>query len=44
MTKHRFQRYFLTGLLAWLPLVITVWMLLWLLQLIDSIFAYIVKQ
>ena len=44
MTKHRFQRYFLTGLLAWLPLVITVWMLLWLLQLIDSIFAYIVQQ
>lgn len=44
MSKHRFQRYFLTGLLTWLPLVITVWVLLWLLQLIDSIFAYVVKQ
>lgn len=31
-------------MLTWLPLVITVWVLLWLMQLIDSIFAYIVKQ
>ena len=44
MLKHRIQRYFLTGLLTWLPLVITVWVLIWLLGLIDSIFVRIVEQ
>lgn len=44
MLKNRLQRYFLTGLLSWLPLVITVWVLLWLMRLIDSVFAHIVKQ
>lgn len=44
MFKNRLQRYFLTGLLTWLPLVITVWVLIWLMGLIDSIFTHIVKQ
>ena len=42
MFKYRLRRYFFTGLLTWLPLVITVWVLIWLLGLIDSIFTYIV--
>lgn len=33
------KRYLLAGLLAWLPLTITVWVLLWVLGLMDGIFA-----
>lgn len=44
MAKNRLQKYFLTGLLTWLPLVITVWVLVKLMGLIDSIFAYVVQQ
>jgi uncharacterized membrane protein len=34
-----FKKYLITGLLVWLPLAITVWVLLWLVGLIDGIFA-----
>jgi len=37
--KHRsFKQYFITGLLVWLPMGITVWVLTWLLGLLDGIF------
>ena len=33
------KKYLLTGLLVWLPLAITIWVLLWLIGLLDSIFG-----
>ncbi|WP_322993740.1 DUF502 domain-containing protein [Limnohabitans sp.] len=37
--KHRsFKQYFITGLLVWLPLAITVWVLMWLVGLLDAVF------
>jgi uncharacterized membrane protein len=36
--KHRIKNYFITGLLVWLPLAITVWILLWLVGMLDGIF------
>ncbi len=33
------KKYLLTGLLAWLPLTITIWVLLWLMGLLDAIFG-----
>ncbi len=33
------KKYLLTGLLVWLPLAISVWVILWLVGLLDSIFA-----
>lgn len=32
------KKYFLAGLLVWLPLAITIWVLLWLVGLLDSVF------
>ncbi len=37
-----FRKYLLAGLLVWLPLAITVWVLLWVLGLMDGIFAGVV--
>jgi uncharacterized membrane protein len=34
----RLRHYFVTGLLVWLPMGITVWVLTWLVGLLDSIF------
>lgn len=34
-----FKKYLLTGLLVWLPLAITTWVLLWLVGLLDGIFV-----
>lgn len=39
MPKTSFKKYFIAGLLTWLPLVVTVWMLLWLLSLFDKVFT-----
>ena len=39
--KRRIQQYFVTGLLVWLPMGITVWILLWLMGLLDGIFLAI---
>jgi len=36
--KHHLKQYFITGLLVWLPLAITVWVLLWLVGMLDGIF------
>ena len=33
------RKYLLTGLLVWLPLAITIWVLLWLVGLLDAIFG-----
>lgn len=33
------KKYLITGLLAWLPLALTIWVLLWLVGLLDSIFG-----
>ena len=33
------KKYLLTGLLAWLPLSLTIWVLLWLINLLDGIFG-----
>ena len=33
------KKYLLTGLLVWLPLAITIWVLLWLVALLDAIFG-----
>ena len=34
---HRVRRYIVAGLLVWLPLAITIWVLLWLLGLMLSL-------
>lgn len=36
------KKYLLTGLLVWLPLAITVWVLLWVMDLLDGIFVGVV--
>lgn len=33
------RKYLITGLLAWLPLAVTVWVVLWLVGLLDGIFG-----
>lgn len=33
------KKYLITGLLVWLPLAITVWVMLWLVGLLDSVFG-----
>ena len=33
------KKYLLTGLLVWLPLAITVWVMLWLIGMLDAIFG-----
>lgn len=33
------KKYLLTGLLVWLPLAITIWVLLWLVGILDAIFG-----
>jgi uncharacterized membrane protein len=38
MKQRSFKQYFITGLLVWLPMGITVWVLMWLVGLLDSIF------
>lgn len=34
-----FRKYLITGLLVWLPLAITVWVMLWLVGLLDGVFG-----
>lgn len=33
------KKYLLTGLMVWLPLAITIWVLLWLVGMLDAIFG-----
>lgn len=37
------KKYLLTGLLVWLPLAITIWVLLWLVGLLDGIFIGVIS-
>jgi uncharacterized membrane protein len=34
-----FKKYLITGLLVWLPLAITVWVILWMVNILDGIFG-----
>lgn len=34
-----FKKYMLTGLMVWLPLAITIWVLLWLIGMLDAVFG-----
>lgn len=36
--KRHLKQYFITGLLVWLPMGITVWVLMWMVGLLDGIF------
>jgi uncharacterized membrane protein len=36
-----FKKYLLAGLLVWLPLTVTVWLLTWLVSSLDSVFALV---
>ena len=38
MKKRSFKQYFITGLLVWLPMGVTVWVILWLVGMLDAIF------
>ncbi len=38
-----YKKYLLTGLLVWLPLAVTVWILSWLLGLLDAIFLAVLS-
>ena len=38
MMMSRLRQYFITGLLVWLPMGITVWVLVWLVGILNSIF------
>ncbi len=38
------KKYLLAGLLVWLPMVITVWVLLWVLGILDSVFAWMLTM
>ena len=35
------RKYIIAGLLVWLPLAITIWVLLWLLGLMDGMFSWL---
>ena len=38
-----YKKYLLTGLLVWLPLAVTIWILLWLVGLLDAIFLAVLS-
>ena len=38
---HPMRRYIIAGLLVWLPLAITIWVLLWLLGVTDGVFSWL---
>ncbi|WP_300557406.1 DUF502 domain-containing protein [Limnohabitans sp. Rim8] len=38
MKNRSFKQYFITGLLVWLPMGITVWVIMWLVGMLDAIF------
>lgn len=48
MTPHllpssKVKKYIITGLLVWLPLAITVWVLMWVLGIIDAVFLSLLR-
>ena len=40
---HPLRKYIIAGLLVWLPLAITIWVLLWLLGLMDGMFSWLLN-
>lgn len=40
----RLRQYFIAGLLAWLPIVVTAWVLLWLVGMFDGMFAAVLRK
>ena len=38
------RKYIIAGLLVWLPLAITIWVLLWLLGLMDGVFSWLLTM
>jgi uncharacterized membrane protein len=38
-----FKKYLITGLMVWLPLAITIWVLLWLVGMLDAVFVGILS-
>jgi uncharacterized membrane protein len=38
-----FKKYLLTGLMVWLPLAITLWVLLWLVGMLDAVFGSLLQ-
>jgi uncharacterized membrane protein len=39
----RLRQYFITGLVVWLPMGVTVWVLLWLVGILDGIFGWVLS-
>ena len=39
----RLRQYFITGLVVWLPVGVTVWVLLWLVGILDGIFGWVLS-
>jgi len=37
------RKHLVTGLLAWMPLAITIWVLLWVLGLMDGMFSWLLS-
>ena len=38
------KKYLIAGLLVWLPLAITIWVLLWVLGLLDGVFGWLLER
>ena len=46
MREHmmsRLRQYFITGLVVWLPMSVTVWVLLWLIGILDGVFGAVLS-
>jgi uncharacterized membrane protein len=39
----RLRQYFITGLVVWLPMGVTVWVVMWLFGILDSIFVLVIQ-
>jgi uncharacterized membrane protein len=40
---HAVRKHLITGLLVWMPLAITIWVLLWVLGLMDGLFSWLLS-
>jgi uncharacterized membrane protein len=43
MMMSRLRQYFITGLVVWLPMSVTVWILLWLIGILDGVFGAVLS-
>ena len=37
------KKFFITGLLVWAPLAITIWLMIWMLSLLDGVFGLVMN-